>query len=475
MTGVRPPERAASPDHSGLDHWYRLFRTIIAGAIVAVIAWFVLQPFLHTIILLIASFLVAYILGPLVVHVERVGLPRLAAIILVYLAIVGGLAIGGYFLLTPLTDQLRSLSDTLKNLQDTQTSLGAFLQAHGIKVNAADVRNQLSNIGSAGGSVIDGTLNVIQGIVRTVTDILLILVVTFYFLLDGRAMHDRAVRLLPAAYQGRWFFFEATLNLVLGGYIRGQFIVAATVGTAAGLGCYIIGVHYAIVIGLLAFLFELIPMIGPVLGAIPAIAISLFQPHTPVVWVIVYFVVLQQIESNLIVPRVSGHAVGLHPLAALLALLAGLDLAGIGGALLAVPLVGVLYVLTMALYSDATGRSRMLVARPRSYDVLARYVGWRRKGGGHLLSSRTHRQPTMCSWTSTIASSPSSRRGCAWSRSLWRARRRKPTPRGPRRTNRGTSARYRMARKCPMSNREECDQHAEGDAGWHHAPIFREP
>jgi len=95
---------------------------------------------------------------------------------------------------------------------------------------------------------------------------------------------------------------------------------------------------------------------------------------------------LQQVESNLIVPRISGHAVGLHPLAALLALIAGLDLGGIGGALLAVPAVGVLYVLVSALYSDARGQSRMLVnqqppRRHRPYDFLARQITQRRGRG----------------------------------------------------------------------------------------------
>jgi len=227
------------------------------------------------------------------------------------------------------------------------------------------------------------TVAIVSGTIATVTDILLVLVITFYFLLDGGAMRNRFVRLIPDRYRNRWFFVEATLNRVLGGYIRGQVVVAVTVGLAAGVGCFFIGVYFPIVIGLLAFLFEFVPMLGPVLGMLPAVVIALFQPHTPVVLVIVFFIILQQVESNFIVPRISGHAVGLHPLAALLALLAGLDLAGIGGALLAVPLAGVLYVLLMALYSDATGQSEVLVARPRRrpYDLLARQIAQRRSQG----------------------------------------------------------------------------------------------
>jgi hypothetical protein len=141
-----------------------------------------------------------------------------------------------------------------------------------------------------------------------------------------------------------------------------------------------LGVQYPLVIGLLAFLFEFIPMVGPVLGMIPAIILALFQPLPLVVWVIIYFIVLQQIESNVIVPRVSGQAVGLHPLGVLLALLAGVELGGLGGALLAVPLAGVLYVVFLALYSDAAGQTHLLGSerRPNAYSALRQVLGPRR-------------------------------------------------------------------------------------------------
>ncbi len=153
-------------------------------------------------------------------------------------------------------------------------------------------------------------------------------------------------------------------------------------GSAAGLGCWALGVNYPLVIGVLAFIFELIPLIGPVLGMIPAVVIALFQPLPLAVWVVVFFIALQQVESNLIVPRVSGHAVGLHPLGALLALLAGVELGGLGGALIGVPVVGVLWVMTMALYADATGQSRLLAERPRRnrYAALAQGVLACRRG-----------------------------------------------------------------------------------------------
>ncbi len=375
-------------DRLGLNRWLQLFLTIIAGAVVAVIAWTIIVRFSHIIILLVASFILAYLIAPLVNRMEKLHVPRLLSALLVYLVIFGVIGFGAALLAGPLVTQIHQVITSLPtyfNPNGKPSGIERYLAQHG--VNTRGLRQSVIQAARGASGVLlsnlGNTFGIVAGTIAFITDVLLILVITFYFVLDGHAMRNRAVRLLPESYRGRWFFVEAALNTVLGGYIRGQVVVAATVGAAAGIGCFFIGVQFPIVIGLLAFLFEFIPMLGPVLGMIPAVIISLFQSPTPVVVVIIYFIVLQQVESNLIVPRISGHAVGLHPLAALLALIAGLDLAGIGGALLAVPAVGVLYVLVSALYSDARGQSGMLVnqQRRRPYNFLARQITQRRGGG----------------------------------------------------------------------------------------------
>jgi predicted PurR-regulated permease PerM len=372
----------------GLNPWLQRFSTIIAGAVVALIAWTIVARFLPILVLLLASAIVAFLLGPLVDRLHSRGVPRLVAILLLYLTILGGLALGAGLLIGPLTTQLQGLVATLPTLFDTkggaQIEIDRFFQQQGIPLSVASLGKQIATyVTSAGSSLLGGTLAVLTGLITLVTDLFLVLAITFYLLLDGSSMHTWALRLLPAPTRERWFFVEATLNRVLGGYIRGQILVALSVGVLAGLGAALLGVPYPLVVGLLAFLFEFIPMVGPVLSSIPAIILALFQPLPLVWWVIIYFIVLQQVESNVIVPRVSGHAVGLHPLGALLALLAGVELGGLGGALLAVPLAGVLYVVFLALYSDAMGQTQLLVAAPRPSAVsLLRQVLRPRRGAG---------------------------------------------------------------------------------------------
>lgn len=374
----------------------------------AVIVWNVTERFLHIIILLLASFLLAYLLGPLIDRMERVRLPRILAILVVYLAIIGVLTVGVVLLIGPLTAQLQDLLTTLPTLIESQagapSGIDRFFQEQGIPLDVAGLRNSLLEyVSSVGTSLLGGTLSIVVGLVAFVTDIFLILAITFYLLLDGRSMHNRALRLLPTAARERWFFVEATLNRVLGGYIRGQILVALTVGVAAGVGSALLGVQYPLVIGLLAFLLEFIPLIGPVLGMVPAVVIALFQSPELALWVIIYFIVLQQIESNIIVPRVSGHAVGLHPLGALLALLAGVELGGLGGALLAVPLAGVLYVIVLALYSDATKQTEMLVAQPRRTTYSSIRGALRQRGSRRTPATVAAQAPDVSSVTRPVA------------------------------------------------------------------------
>jgi predicted PurR-regulated permease PerM len=118
----------------------------------------------------------------------------------------------------------------------------------------------------------------------------------------------------------------------------------------------LLGLPYAIVLGVLAGLFELVPMFGPILSAVPAVIVALFLPFPTVVWVLLFFLVIQQVENNILVPRISGHAVGLHPLGAMFALLAGFQLAGVLGGLFAVPFAGVVWVLMSAAYRNAVAR-----------------------------------------------------------------------------------------------------------------------
>jgi hypothetical protein len=186
---------------------------------------------------------------------------------------------------------------------------------------------------------------------------------------------------LPAGWRDWAFVVDAALRKVVSGYLRGQLLVALLLGVSAGVGCWLIGVPFPVVIGVVVGVLELVPMIGPFLGAIVAVLVSIPQGWTQVLWVVLLFLAIHQIELNILAPRIAGHAVGIHPAVALVSLLLGFELGGFVGALIAVPTAGLLYVLAMAVYWEWSGQAAPeLPRRPDRLLGLARDLvhrqGW---------------------------------------------------------------------------------------------------
>lgn len=363
-----PPARgeAAQPVQRSIEvrigRTLGILLTVLAAAAVAVLVWQVLAHLAHLLVMLVLAVLVAFIFAPAVGALERRGLPRAAAIALAYVGSMVLLAGGLTLLLGPLIAQLAALAgqmpEQVRTLQGRGESIDRFFGGLGLPVRVGDVQRQLLDRTEAiGTAVLGSTLGILGGLAGFVIDFFLVLVLSFYLLLDSAKIHDNLMRLVPERWRAQAFFVEAAAVKVVGGYIRGQLVMALTIGLAAGVGCWLLGVPYPLVIGLLAGVFELIPMLGPILSAVPAVLISLTQPFPQVLWVIGFFFLIQQVEANVIGPRITGHAVGLHPLGALLALLAGVELGGLFGALFAVPVAGILYVLAVAVYWQWQGQA----------------------------------------------------------------------------------------------------------------------
>jgi predicted PurR-regulated permease PerM len=176
--------------------------------------------------------------------------------------------------------------------------------------------------------------------------------------------------IVPERSKDHALLFEDALNRVVGNYIRGQLTLALIIGVLSGIICLITGLgQFALLVGFMAFLFETIPMVGPTLASIPAIILSLLLPAAfpRTFWVIGAFVVIQAIESNVLGPRIVGHAVGLHPVASILALIVGTRLFGAFGALLATPIVAAAWVVIASLYRSARGETAdQILARKRA-------------------------------------------------------------------------------------------------------------
>ena len=313
--------------------------------------WWVVSHFLvHATVLVLLAIVVAAALEPILSRLER-WMPRVVAALATYLFAAAVVAIGVFLFLGPLIGQSHGLSGRFPIYFDN--FLGAIdnsLAGFGITLPPPDqVRANLAK--AAQGqlqTIVVQAIGYIQLLVAVAADTALVLLLAFWFMVDGARVRAAIAQLVPETHRQRVRFVEDTLSTVLGGYIRGQLTMAAIIGVSAGAGCWLLGVQYPIVIGVLAFFFELVPMVGPILAALPAVMISAFQPFPLVLEVAAFFIAMQFVENNVLAPRITAGAVGIHPIAAILGLVAGFEAAGIVGALFAMPLLSGLSVIGSA-------------------------------------------------------------------------------------------------------------------------------
>ncbi len=247
----------------------------------------------------------------------------------------------------------RSLHSDAKHLYSTVKStpviilgLQTRIDQHHVPLNLRSLFGQaVGKVSGQSATVLNNAVTILTSTINVIFDVFIVLVMSFYLLADGGRFISWVMGIVPDRNREQAWFFIKSLDSVLGGYIRGQLIVAITIGILAGVGSYFLGVPYAVLIGLFAFLAESVPVLGPVLASIPAILVSLFtQSIFKTLLVIAWFVIVQQIEQNVVGPRITGHAVGIHPVVAMVALLIGFEVGGFWGAFLAVPVTGLLQV-----------------------------------------------------------------------------------------------------------------------------------
>lgn len=345
--------------------------TLIGSALILYGVGLVLERFTKIILIFVLSAVVALILEPLVGRLQRLGVARGwstgGAYLSFILALAGALFWIGGGLATQFSQFNQQLPSYAQELQGHEIPvLQGWLNGHGLPIDLSRLQQNAGiALESTGTQIASRGFSIATGVTDVLVDFVLVVVISLYLVLDGNAIRGSLASLVPPERQGFFLFLETSLVRVLGGYIRGQLVMAAIIGVSSGVGCWLLGVRYPLVIGVFAFFFELIPMLGPVLAAIPAIVISLFQPFPLVLFVIGFFVVTQLVESNVLGPRITGHAVGLHPIATILALVGGAEVAGLWGALFAVPIVGLAVILGMAAYNELRGRSPDAVVRPR--------------------------------------------------------------------------------------------------------------
>jgi predicted PurR-regulated permease PerM len=327
-------------------NWPRVRDQLLVALAAVALLWVATQVIgrvTHIIVVVLLAMVLAYALEPALKSAERY-LPRMLAAILIYVLALAMLAAAILVVGPTAIAQGEALAERLPGYLD---QVSHYAPAAGV-----DLGGQLRSLTA---SALSSVVTLVETVAGGVVDTALVLILGFWFMVDGRRIPDLVTRLSPVEQRDKVRFVQDTVSQVLGAYIRGQLTTAAIIGVSAGVGSALLGVHYALLIGILAFLFELIPMVGPILGSLPAILISVFQPFPLVLEVIAFFIAMQLFENNILAPRVTGGAVGLHPGVALLSIVIGADIGGVVGALFAVPVAGIVSVLVAAIYKGWRG------------------------------------------------------------------------------------------------------------------------
>jgi predicted PurR-regulated permease PerM len=327
---------------------------ILAWTGVALLILWLAGHVIQALLLLTFAALLAYALAPAVKLLERV-MPRFLAILLVYLVALGALSALLYLIVRTAIVQVISLSDYVRFLltpgkSGQLTPLEQTLRSLGLSQSQiASARDQVvASIEGFAGSVVP----LLTGLVGAILDVILVAVLSIYLLAGGSRVSDWLGRNMPQQQQGNMKFLLDTLQRVVGGYIRGQLLLCGFVGLLVGVGMQVIGVPYALLLGVLAFVLEFIPVLGTLVSGAICVLLALTKGWVIALIVLVYFVVVHVIEGDVVGPRIVGKAIGLHPVVSLAAVIAGAELFGITGALFASPVAGVLQALLVAIWTE---------------------------------------------------------------------------------------------------------------------------
>jgi predicted PurR-regulated permease PerM len=356
-TPVTPAEyqastRAAAPEEllsAPLRAMSRRALLTIGAAIVVV--WVVLMAF-DAVRPFIVGVVLVYLLAPFVDRLSGIGVPRALAVLLSFVVVIAVVTVIAMVSLTPLIRQLQAFIADLPTIaRDARPAVEDFYVGLRLSPDVRAYIDRLIASAAAGarsidlGAIVAPIVGSVFGILGTITAYAILPAWLFFLLKDRSRLADRLERSLPADWRGDVFAVFAMVERVFGNWIRGQLLLGASVGVASFLGLELLSIwinpvfgRYAVLLALVAGILELVPIIGPIISAVPAVLIGLTAGPTGFVAALILYLLIQQLENNVLVPKIQGDAVELHPSAVMLALVVGAALAGILGAIVSLPI-----------------------------------------------------------------------------------------------------------------------------------------
>jgi predicted PurR-regulated permease PerM len=320
--------------------------------------WVVARAAGPVLLIFIAAAIVALILNPLVTFFQRGLRYRGLAVAAVYVAFFAFLGVAGYLAANPIATQadhfqkdvphiINSANDNLAQMQDWLDRKGINLE---VKKQGESALQTLQE------KVVGGTNDIVSfggDLVKTIVTagfaLILVFILSIYMLIYGERIGAFVRSVMPPGDGSPEDDYPTRVQRAVAGYVRGQLLFSIAMGAGAGLGLYAFGLlgifpdgkSYAFAFGIFFGLMEMVPFVGPFLGALPPVLVALFQDPLTALWVALLFLALQQLEGHVVAPNVFGHTLRINPLFVIFSLLVGGEVAGFVGALLALPIAAV--------------------------------------------------------------------------------------------------------------------------------------
>jgi predicted PurR-regulated permease PerM len=354
------------------DPWLRALSILgcaIASFYLIGLLWQLVEVFADIILLFFLAWLVAFVLEPAVGTLVEGRLPRLAAIGLTYLTLLAVSSVGVILLVPALSLQIVEIARNLPTYVEQVTELlngiqGAanlWLTGHGspilVDLKSALNPQELSRRADAlGPPILSNAIGFATGAATLLVQVLIMLILSFYFMVDGARLADSLITALPLRAQDDARFLIASTHRAFAGFLRGQMIQALVGGVGTGVFMSVLQVDYALLSSVAAALVLLIPFLGPVVAVMLPVTIALLTHPDVALFLFIALLALQQVIFNVLAPRILSRQVGLHPLLVFFAVLSGARVAGVWGAIFGVPIVAVL--VTMISFYRATHEER---------------------------------------------------------------------------------------------------------------------
>ncbi|MCD4761849.1 AI-2E family transporter, partial [bacterium] len=310
-----------------------IYVNITVLGVVKVVLVFVIFYFLFLVrdilAILFISLIVASAFGPWVDWMQRKKIPRALGILLIYLAMFAFIGMVIYLIIPPIIEQATELANSFPGIAEKIISGFSILREYSIEQGVLD--NIKENFGSLSANIqniASGVFSTVTGIFGGIFTFFIILVITFYMVVEEQALKKIVWSVTPARYQLYVMRLVNRMQKKVGLWLRGQLILSLIIFSLTYVGLLVLGVKYALILALIAGLTEFVPYLGPILASIPAIFLAFTQAPMLAAFVAILYYIIQLVENNIIVPKLMQKVVGLNPIVSIAVLMIGFKIGG---------------------------------------------------------------------------------------------------------------------------------------------------